>query len=77
LASLSDGQRAGEKRGGGTEKRERERERERERDDGGRGQRRDGRGSVGDREMKAEGAWRDSGEKNERRGTECRFYVHS
>jgi len=31
LASLSDGQRAGEKRGGDTEKRERERERERER----------------------------------------------
>jgi len=30
---------------------------ERERDDGGRGQRRDGRGSIGDREMKAEGVW--------------------
>lgn len=32
-------------------------QRKRERDDGGRGQRRDGRGSVGDREMKAEDAW--------------------
>lgn len=40
---------------------ERERKREKERENGGgRGQRRDG-GSVGDREMKAEGAWGNSG----------------
>jgi len=57
----------------GRKEEEVQRERERARDDGGRGQRRDGRGSVGDREMKAEGTW---GERNGR-GTECRFYVHS